>query len=229
VLGVGAIAGIVLARRRSPALLALAAGTAALLAVAIARGHFDWTLGGIPTLLHQGRVWPVAHLLGAAFAGFGACLVLRFVADRSRPAAIAAATALLAVAVPSPVLASGGLTEILRTNESGFSYDAEALEEGEFVRRAAELLGPDDVVRVDGSDVLGFLLFQFSGCRLATYDDPALDGNELRIRYDELAEGWDARMAAGGFPADFEVVEAPVEGALVEGVYGGQRWALVRR
>ena len=30
---------------------------------------FDWTLAGNATLLHQGRVWPPMHLLGAALAG----------------------------------------------------------------------------------------------------------------------------------------------------------------
>ncbi len=229
VLGLGAVAGIVLARRRGPELVAFAGGTVALLALALARREFGWELGGVPTLLHQGRVWPVAHLLGAAFAGLAATVFLRSLAGRSRAAAAASALLLVAAAVPSPVLASQGLDEILRSDDAGFVYDSDDLGGDGFVRRAAARLGPDDVVVVEGPDVLGFLLFQFSGCRLGAYDDPSLVGNDLRIRYAELAERWDRRTAGEGFEADYAVVEGPAPGALVEGAYGGRTWALVPR
>jgi hypothetical protein len=225
----GAAAGIVLARRRGPELVALAGGTVALLALTFARRELEWDLGGVPTLLHQGRVWPVAHLLGAALAGLAVAVLLRSLAARSRPAAAGAALAMAAAAVPSPVLASGGLDEVLRTNDAGFAYDSEDLAEDGFIRRAAARLGPDDVVAIEGPDVLGFLLFQFSGCRLAAYDDRSLAGNDLRIRYAELAARWEERTAGEGFAADYAVVEGPAPGALVEGSYEGRTWALVRR
>ncbi|MGH2694107.1 MAG: hypothetical protein ACRDJJ_04750, partial [Actinomycetota bacterium] len=172
---------------------------------------------------------PVAHLLGAAFAGLAATVFLRSLAGRSRAAAAASALVLVAAAVPSPVLASQGLDEILRRDDAGFVYDSDDLGGDGFVRRAAARLGPDDVVVVEGPDVLGFLLFQFSGCRLGAYDDPSLVGNDLRIRYAELAERWDRRTAGEGFEADYAVVEGPAPGALVEGAYGGRTWALVPR
>jgi hypothetical protein len=86
-------------------------------------------------------------------------------------------------------------------------------------------------VLVNGPDELAFLLFQFSGVRLARYDDPRSDGNDLRIRYEDLADEWDARMAAGGFDPDYIVL--PAEGAapgaeepLVSSTYEGEMWAL---
>jgi hypothetical protein len=90
------------------------------------------------------------------------------------------------------------------------------------------LLGPDDVVAVEGSNALAFHLFEFSGCRLAIYDDARLDGNDLRIRFAEPAEEWDRAMASGGFVATHEVV--PLEDALhpfAHGEFEGRDWALV--
>jgi hypothetical protein len=62
-----AIGGVVVAARTrsvdGKALLGFLAGTGLLLSFSIGRGAFDWNLAGNATLLHQGRVWPPAHLL----------------------------------------------------------------------------------------------------------------------------------------------------------------------
>ena len=137
---------------------------------------------------------------------------------------------MLATAAASPVLASIRLTEILDRHEDGFIYGRDDLVAGSFVREAAALLGPDDVVLVEDSPALAFHLFEFSGCRLAVYDDARLDGNDLRIRYEEPAAEWNRRMAAGGFEPDFEVVPlAEASAPLVAGEFEGRGWALVAR
>jgi hypothetical protein len=99
------------------------------------------------------------------------------------------------------------------------------------VRRASEFLGPDDIVQVQGSERLGFALFQYSGVRLATYDDPRLQGNDLRIRYRDLAAAWDADMQAGGFEPGFLVIPDPNPSRFVPlatGIFQGESWSLVR-
>jgi hypothetical protein len=87
------------------------------------------------------------------------------------------------------------------------------------------------VVEVRGSRALALLLWQFSGAKLASYDDPRLEGNDLRIRYRERAEGWDRRMAGDGFDSDWVVAPAAeVSGEVLErGRFGGETWALMRR
>lgn len=228
--------------------LAFAAATVVLLALAIARSTFGWTLGGNATVLHQGRVWPVAHLLGAAFAGIAAVRAHRWLsrgvlcgddppqrwskAKRTTGSTAVAATSaalVLMAGVASPALASAYLTEILERHHDGFIYSTPDVRPGSFVRRAAAQLDPGDVVRVEGPGSLAFLLFQFSGCALAVYDTPELPGNDLRIRYAELAEEWDRRIAAEGFAPTHLVVpagEATGE-ALATGPFRGQRWSLV--
>ena len=230
------VAGVVVValRKREPAaraLLAFGGATAVLLALAIARAHFGWTLDGNATLLHQGRVWPPAHLLGAAFAGIAAVGAFDWLRRRSRAMAACGVAATLVVGAASPVLASQRLTTILEEGADGFVYSSSDLGPDSFVSRASKELGPDDVVQVEGSNELAFLLFQFSGCRLARYDHPQLEGNDLRIRYTELAESWDERMAADGFRADYLVLPAATEGTqryIVTGDYQGRRWVLLK-
>lgn len=225
---------VVWVRRRElgpRALLSFGAATAFLLALAIARAHFDWTLAGNATLLHQGRVWPPAHLLGAAFAGIAAMTAFAWLSRRSRAVAASATAVALVVGSASPVLAAQGLGAILEAGADGFVYASPDLGPDSFVSRASEELGPDDVVQVEGSNELAFLLFQFSGCRLARYDHPQFEGNDLRIRYTELAESWDERMAGDGFRADYLVLPAATESTqryIVTGDYRGRRWVLIK-
>jgi hypothetical protein len=203
-------------------------GTFVLLGFALAREAFSWKLAGNATLLHQGRVWPPAHLLGAAFAGVAGAAAFRWVWERRRSLAAAGAIVIVGMGAASPALASVALTDVLRHHEDGFVYGRDDLAPGSFVERAAALLGPDDVVGVHGSASLAFHLFEASGCRLSIYDDPRLDGNDLRIRYADLAAEWDARVTGGGFAPDWSVVpreDAPT--AAITGEYEGRQWALV--
>jgi hypothetical protein len=225
------LAGAARARQaQARTMLALAAGSALTLALAIARGAFDWDLAGNTTLLHQGRVWPPAHLLAAAFAGLGLTTVYEWVARGAPGLARAGVTAVLGVGAVSPLFGSARLAEIIEAREEGFQYARPEIGEGSFVRRAADSLTPDDVVLVEDSDDLGFLLFQFSGVKLAAYDDSRLDHNDLRIRYRKLAESWDRRMKRGGFEPDYRV-EPVASGvpneAVAAGEFGGETWALL--
>ena len=205
-------------------------GTALLLGFSIARGAFDWTLSGNATLLHQGRVWPPAHLLGAACGGVALVIAYDWLRKRTRWLAIGAVTAVFAVGAASPALAARALTDIIRGNHDGFSYGSENVARDSFVDRASEILDPDDIVSVPSDDNLAFLLFQFSGCRLSEYDDPRLGGNDLRIRYEELATQWDERMAGRGFEPDFIALpEGSVDQrAIVRGGYNGETWVLLK-
>jgi hypothetical protein len=227
-----AVAGAVVGVRRGGGgrlVLGFAAATGLLLLFALARKTFGWELAGNATLLHQGRVWPPAHLVGAALAGVAVSAGFSWLWSRRRALAACAAAVLMVVGAASPVLASIRLTEIIEQHEVGFIYGRADMVEGSFVREAAALLGPDDVVAVDGSDALAFHLFEFSGCRLADYDDPRLEGNDLRIRFAERAAEWDRRIAAGGFEPGYEVVPAGrATDPLVEGDFEGARWALQR-
>jgi hypothetical protein len=200
--------------------LALAAGTVAMLLLAKARGMLGWDLGGNPTFLHQGRVWPVAHLLGAAFAGASLAAVYSWLSARSIVLPRASIAAVMVAGAASPVLASMGLREILATHDHGFVYGSENFAPGSFVMEAASVLDPSDTVMTvpaRGSNSLGFWLFQFSGSRIGNYDDPRLDGNDLRIRYKDLAEEWDARMASGGFEPDYVAMKLSSSGEPAQG------------
>lgn len=226
--GAGAV---LLARKRSieeRALLAVLAGTAVLLTLSILRGAFDWDLWGNATLLHQGRVWPLLHLAAAVPAGVAVCILL----DRfRRPALRAAVTVvLLGVGAASPVLASIHLSDVMKRGAAGFAYgQTDVRADDGFLRRAADALGPQDVVLVEGSDELAFLLFQLSGVRLADYDHPDLERNDLRIRFADLARRWEERMAAGGFPPDFTVVEGSHADAVASGTFDDRRWSLLAK
>jgi hypothetical protein len=97
--------------------------------------------------------------------------------------------------------------ELLDKGGSGYVYAGDDYAPGSFVREAAEVLGPGDVV-AGGTDAVRWALFQMSGARLAHYDDVRLDGNDVRIRYAELAERWDATVANDGFVPTHVVVPA---------------------
>ena len=236
-LPLAAAGGVLVARRggrESAPLLAFAGAALALLLLAAARASFEWRLGGNETLLHQGRAWPVAHLLGAAFAGVALSAGFTSMARRSRRLAVVGLSSLLALGAASLPLASLGLASVARRGAHGFVYGREDYSTDSFVRRAARRLDPDDVLSVDAptralSNALAFHVFEFSGVRLARYDDPRLEGNDLRIRFAELAEAWNARMRRGGFDVDFRIALVRSQrGVLESGAYRGERWALVR-
>ncbi len=238
-----ALAGVWITRRRDTtavrAMFVFVAATVAMLLVAKARGALDWDLAGNATFLHQGRVWPEAHLLGAAFAGVALAAAHSWLRARSRALATVAISMLVLVGAASPVLASAGFEEILAEHEHGFVYGTDNFAPDSFVMKAAHLLDADDVVMTvpaRGSNSLGFWLFQFSGCRIANYDDERLANNDLRIRYRDLAAAWDARMASGGFTADYIAMKVPAGGPPVEqggevavrGEFLSSEWVLLR-
>ena len=217
--------------RSASALTSWALATALLLALARIRALLDWGLGGNATVLHQGRVWPVAHLLGSVLAGVALAWLARTLTGRWRAmGALGAALALAAGAV-SPVLASRSLTGTIRAQEGGFTYGAADLAPGSFLRRVAARVDSSDVLEVRGPPRLALVLWQFSGVRLASYDDPRLERNDLRIRFRELARAWDRRMEAGGFQADLLVVPRagvpPGARVLDRGRFGSRTWAFV--
>jgi hypothetical protein len=211
--------------------MALTGATVVLLVAAMARGRLEWTLGSNPTLLHQGRVWPAAHLLGAAFAGVALLAAFEWVRTRSGRGAVIAVGLVMAVGAVSPVFASIHLTRVMNRYEKGFIYGREDFDQDAFVLRAASELSARDVVRVHGSDFLGFLLFQFSGARLASYDDPRLNGNDLRIRFADLAAEWEQRVRGAGFVANYTALpeaDAPAGVAVVaRGTFREEPWILV--
>ncbi|MDQ3981927.1 MAG: hypothetical protein M3271_04515 [Actinomycetota bacterium] len=223
-----ALAGAVLWRRT--ALVALMGGSAVLLGLAVAREVFGWSVWNNATLLHQGRMWPPVHLLAGALGGLAVVRLYALVRRRSRALAVAAVGAGLAVAAASPVLASGGMRAMLDEHREGYEYGSDAYADGSFLRDAAAQLDPDDVV-AGGSDRLLWGLFQFSGCRLAQYDDPRFEGNDLRIRYADLASRWDDAVATQGFEPSHVVVSGlalrPPGRALAGGWFDGDYWVLI--
>ncbi|MDQ4144661.1 MAG: hypothetical protein M3198_13135 [Actinomycetota bacterium] len=208
-----------------------AAATVVLLGLSMARGAFDWALAGNATVLHQGRIWPIAHLLAAAVAGIGLWHLWRALYARRAGIARVAVGSLLVVGAASPALASIDLSRTMIAHEGGYAYRSSDLDEGSFMRRVAARLGPEDtlIVRDTGLEAneLAFHVFSFSGARLGAYDDPKLTGNDLRIRFHDLAERWDERIVGAGFDADYEIV--PSSGgpeALETGVFAGRSWDL---
>ena len=229
-----AIAGAaLLARDRSigaVAVLGFTFASVASILLAVARREFDWTLQGNQTLFHQGRMWPVAHLLGAALAGLALAHLHERLRERDPKWARGTVVGILLVGSISLLLSIPSLTSLVARGDKGFVYGDEDVASGSFVRQAAAHLSPDDVV-VAGDNGLAFKLFEFSGVSLGEYDDPRLEGNEVRIRYRDLAERYIERMRTGGFTPSHVVVEdgAPrVPGeALEEGEYRGRDWVLV--
>ena len=215
----------------SRTLLAFAVTSAALMAVALARPALHWHLAGNRTLLYQGRVWPPAHLLAAALAGAALAAGYRWVRDRAHVLAPVLAVVVTLLGAASPALASVRLTRLLTNHEKGYIFGSPNYSADGFVRQAASHLGPSDVVLVHGSNILGFAMFSFSGARLATYEDPTLSHNDLRIRFPDLAARWDQQMARGGFRPDFTVVQADEAGPapiVVRGLYQGAEYVLIR-
>lgn len=231
-----AVAGAWFAGRDRPGrrLLWLLSVVVVMLSLSLLRGVLDWALAGNATVLHQGRVWPIAHLLAAVLGGV-AVTHLWTDAGRAVRASLCVAAAVGAV---SPLLASISLEGTIARGSGGFEYAQPRLEEGSFVRRVADRLGPEDVVLVTSADPdsdreavrdLSFHLFSFSGARLAAYDDPRLNSNDLRIRYVDLAATWDERIARSGFAETFRLVPRGDRGpeVLERGRFGGREWALL--
>jgi hypothetical protein len=207
----------------------LLAASSALLGLAVAREVFDWSVWNNATLLHQGRMWPPVHLLAGVLGGVAVVRVFDWLRPRGRALATVTLAGGLGVAAASPVLASVQMHTILEESRAGYVYSHPDYARGSFVDEAASFLGPDDVVG-GGTDRLLWALFQTSGARLAHYDDPRLDGNDLRIRYAELAEQWDEAIAAGGFEPDYVVVPAgqnPPGRVLAQGEFEGASWSLL--
>ncbi|HEX2058528.1 MAG TPA: hypothetical protein VHI71_09170 [Actinomycetota bacterium] len=228
-----ALAGAFLAARleRGGALVALLGGSVLLLGLAVARHVFDWSVWNNATLLHQGRMWPPVHLLAGALAGVAVVRLYAILRRGGRVVTVLILGLGAVVAAASPVLASLRVHEILDEHRSGFHYGRSDWGRGSFVRAAGEVLGPDDVV-TGGTDDLLWALFQTSGARLASYDDPRFEGNDLRIRYAELAREWDERIAAEGFepthlvrPARGPVLD-PAK-VVAEGLFANELWHLV--
>lgn len=221
-----AAAGLWLSRGPRALVPWLCAATGGLLLAAALRDALGLRFAGNSTLLHQGRVWPVAHLLAAALAGVALAELSMRLSSRSRAAALSAGALLVGVGSLSVWLASARMTELLEGNLQGFTYDRPDLAPDAFARTAAARLSPSDVVRVqgDGGDRLAFLLWQLSGARLAGFDDPERSSNDLRIRYAELAERWDRRNRGGGFRPTVVIrqVDPPA------GEYGNLHWSVTR-
>ncbi len=228
-----ALGGIVILARSSPSreakvLLAFAGFTALFVGVAILRRTLDWDLGGNETLLHQGRGWPVAHLVGAGFAGVALAGMTQWVRSRSKGLAVGVLALVLTLGMGSLSLASTRIADLISRDAGGYVYATPDTESGSFVRRAATELGPDDIVRVAGSDRLAFLLFQFSGCRITGYEDPLLEANDLRIRYRDLALAWRLTESGEGFEPDYLALPgSPPSGAVATGLFEGETWHLV--
>jgi hypothetical protein len=230
-----AVLGVAIAARaRAPSsriILAFSCGTLALLLVTIARGELDWDLGGNETLLHQGRVWPVAHLMAAAFAGVTLVEVFGWVARKSKPLAAIAVASVLTIGVASPAIASIHLTDVIATHDAGYLYRRDDFDASAFLPKAVGRLSSSDVVEVEGSNFLGLLLFSLSGTRLADYDDARLSHNDLRIRYADLARRWDARMAGQGFDPDYVAVRVsdapPGADPILSGRFRDEEWVLL--
>jgi hypothetical protein len=234
-----ALAGIALAWRSGTTsahvILAFAGATIVLLLVARARSEFDWDMARNATVLHQGRMWPVAHLLGSAFAGAALAAGFKWMRRRSEFLAPIAAGALVIVGSLSLWLSSQGLTEIIKEHEDSWLYTRAEFAPDAFIGRAAEQLGPDDVVQApqDENNVLGFWLFQFSGTRINGHSDSRYPGNELRIRYQDLARRYGEVMDSGGFEVDYmpmpasEATDIDPAAIVTEGAFRGETWVLV--
>jgi hypothetical protein len=234
-----ALAGIALAWRSGTTsarvILAFAGVTIVMLVLARARSEFEWDLGRNATVLHQGRTWPVAHLLGSAFAGVGLAAGFKWMRRRSEFLAPVFVAALVIVGSLSLWLSSQALTTIIRKHEDSWLYTRAEFAPDAFIGRAAERLGPDDVVQApqDENNVLGFWLFQFSGARVNGHSDSRYPDNELRIRYRDLARRYGEVMASGGFEADYvpmpasEATDIPAAAIVTEGLFRGETWVLV--
>lgn len=236
-----AAAGVVLLMRhreeRSRVLLAIAGASTLLLCVSLARKAFEWSLSGQSTLLHQGRMWPALHLLAAVAAGVAVAWFVRRAPARSQALTVTGLSLLLLIGTASPWLASRGLSRVMEEGRGGFGYGVPGLRHDGFVRSAAAHMGPGEVVLVEGSDELAFFLFQFSGVRLATFDDGRLEGNDLRIRFRDLARSYDERANGDGFVPDWLVIRSEADlgssgrrppRSVLSGTFEAEEWTLYR-
>ena len=172
-----------------------------LLAVAVARGAFDWDLLGNETVLHQGRFWPPAHLLASALGGIA--LVNLYGRLSPRWLGAISSAAVIGVGAISPIYASLEMTDIIREEKHGFLYGSTDVQEGSFVRRAAAHMDPDEVMLVVEGDLLAFYLWQFSGARVADDNAGPVGRNPHRIRFRGLAERWYDKETGSGFDFDW--------------------------
>lgn len=203
--------------------------TCGLLVVTVLRSTFDWAPFQNATLFHQGRVWPVAHLLAAGLAGVGAHSLAAWLGRVRAWFPALAAIVVLAIGSRSIQFASQHLRELMDREEGGFLYGAEDLGDAGFIRTAARELTPDEIVASD-DPALAFFLWQFSGASIAALDDPRLAGNDLRIRFADDAEAWQTRMDAGGFEPDYIAVPASTSltgDVVASGTFHGTVWNLV--
>ncbi|MGH2698403.1 MAG: hypothetical protein ACRDJL_04295 [Actinomycetota bacterium] len=235
-----AVAGVILARRQKTiearVVLGFAAATVVWLVLARARSGFDWDLSGNSTTLHQGRVWPVAHLLGSALGGVALATGFDWLRRRSEFWAPLAVGLVVLLGSLSLWLSSQALANILGRHEHSWLYTRDEFAPGAFIAEAAEQLGPDDVVQApqDEDNVLGLWLFQFSGARVNGHIDARYPGNELRIRYPDLARRYREVMSADGFGVDYVPMPAsdaagvPDRAMVAEGSFRGEEWVLVR-
>lgn len=208
-------------------LLVFAYGCIGLLALSWARGRFGWDVLANQTLLHQGRFWPPAHLVGAALAGIALVAGYGWLRAWGRALAVITAGAILVIGAISPLYASIDLTRTIRAGHDGFLYGSDDFRSGSFLRTAAADLDPDDVTMVVEGDLLGFYLWQFSGARLADDNAGPLEPNPWRIRFKELARRWYEKESGSGFDFDWVFSKRnryATEGARAIGTFRGERW-----
>lgn len=226
-----ALAGAGVALSQPPALrrplVMYGCGCVGLLALSWARGRFGWEVLANQTLLHQGRFWPPAHLLGAALGGIALVTLYGWLRSRGRVLAVGGVAAIFAIGAISPLYASIDLTRTIRGGESGFLYGTDDLQRGSFLRQAAAELDPDDITLVVEGDLLAFYLWQFSGTRLADDNAGPLEPNPWRIRFKELAARWYERESEGNFNTDWvfsKRARYATEDARAFGTYRDTRW-----
>lgn len=226
-----ALAGAGIALSQPPAirrpLVMYACACVGLLTLSWARGRFGWDVLANQTLLHQGRFWPPAHLVGAALGGIALVGGYGWLRARGRVLAVGFVVALLAIGAISPLYASIDLTRIIRAGASGFLYGTDDLQRGSFLRRAAADLDPDDITLVVEGDLLAFYLWQFSGTRLADDNAGPLEPNPWRIRYPTLADRWYERESEGDFNTDWvfsKRIRYATEDARAFGTFRDTRW-----
>lgn len=207
-------------------LVAMVVAATLLLAVSWMRGRFGWSLLENQTLLHQGRFWPPAHLVGAALGGLGLVALYGWLQTKGTALATGVVAVILTLGAASPVFASIDLTRTIAAGGAGFLYGSDELQKGSFVRRSAAHMGPDDVMLVVEGDLLAFYLWQFSGARIADDDAGVVPRNPWRIRFEKLADRWYERERDSDFNYDwvFSRYSRAPEDVLERGRFRGEEW-----
>lgn len=209
------------------ALLVYGGCAVGLLALTWVRAEIGWDVFANETLFHRGRYWPTLHLVGAAFAGIALTVGYGWLRARSRVLGLSAVALVLGIGAISPVYASMDLTRTIKERKKGFLYGDPELQDGSFVRTAAAAMDPDDLIRVEGSDVLAFYLWQFSGARITAADGRRLGPNPHRIRYGNLAQRWHRAESNGAFDPDWVVTahaEPSDNSTRATGMFRGETW-----